>query len=364
MRITFVLPGSARFPIGGYKVAFEYANHLTDRGHVVTVVMPAMVDPEIAGWEKLYHAGRYLLWGATQLFGPQRWFRLHPSIRLAWTPSLRERYIPDADAIVATGWLTSEFVAGYSESKGRKHYLIQHYETWCGPEERVRATWKLPLRKIVIARWLQEIAESMGETAAYIPNGLDFSAFGCDVPIEQRTKPSVTMLYHQWQWKGTADGLKALEIAHGEVPELQAILFGVTAPGTGLPPWITYVRNPPQAELRKIYNRTQVFVTPSWTEGWPLPPAEAMMSGAALVCTDIGGHREYATHERNALMAPAQDPQALGAAISRMLTDDTLRHRLAATALSDISRFTWSAAVDRFERELQSKHSTAEVTRR
>ena len=77
-----------------------------------------------------------------------------------------------------------------------------------------------------------------------------------------------------------------------------------------------------------------------------------MISGAALVCTDIGGHKEYAEHERNALLAPARSPEALGSALVRMLTDHALRRSLAEKARSDISRFTWSAATDRFEAAL------------
>lgn len=81
------------------------------------------------------------------------------------------------------------------------------------------------------------------------------------------------------------------------------------------------------------------------------------MCGAALVCTDIGGHREYAEHERNALMAPPRSPQQLGEALARILTDDGLRQRLAEQALVDISRFTWKAATDRLEATLSASSS-------
>lgn len=353
MKISFIMPGSTRFPVGGYKVVFEYANHLTDRGHTVTVVMPALLDPAVSLPERIYHAGRYLLWRATGLFGPQRWFRLRPEIKLQWVPSLRERYIPPADAIVAIAWLPAEFVGSYSKDRGQKFYLIQSYETWWGPEARVRATWQLPLRKIVIAKWLSEIAESMGQTATYIPNGLDFTAFGCDVPVTLRNQPSVVMLYHKGEWKGSMDGLQALELARRVVPDLTATLFGVYRQPPHLPDWARYVRNPAQSELRRIYNHAAIFLSPSRTEGWPLPPAEAMMCGATLVCTDIGGHREYAQHELNALLAPPGDPEALAAALVRVLSNNSLRQSLAERARRDISRFTWSAAVDRFEEELR-----------
>src|SRR3546814_12065085 len=55
-------------------------------------------------------------------------------------------------------------------AKGRKFYLIQHLEDWTGPRERVLATWKLPLEKLVIARWLKDITIELGESTSYQPN--------------------------------------------------------------------------------------------------------------------------------------------------------------------------------------------------
>lgn len=349
MKITFILPSVARFPTGGHKVVYEYANHLSDRGHSVTVVHPALEDTSVSWPKKAYHATRYALRGITHQYGPEPWFKLRPAVHVRWVPSLRDAHIPLADAVIATGWPTAEHVASYSPARGRKFYLLQSYESWWGPEPRVRATWQLPLHKIVIARWLEKIAAEMGESASYIPNGLDFQAFGCDVPVRERRRPQIAMLYHEDDIKGSTDGLKAMEIARRTVPDLTATLFGVYPPPENLPNWASYVRKPPQTRLRAIYNEATVFLGPSWTEGWPLPPAEAMMSGAALVCTDIGGHQEYAVHERNALLAPARAPEALGAALLRALTDHALRQSLAETALDDISRFTWTTAVDRFE---------------
>lgn len=340
--------------MGGYKVVFEYANHLSERGHAVTIVHPAHLDEKAPWTEKQYHNVRYLWWGATGKFGPERWFPLRPEVMTRWVHSLRESRIPEGDAIIATGWPTAEYVAAYGTNKGRKFYLLQHYETWWGPEERVRDTWQLPLHKIVIAHWLEDIANQLGQASTYIPNGLNFKAFGCDVPVSQRLHPHVLMLSHSMEWKGTADGLKAMDIARRTVPGLRTTLFGVAPEPPDLPDWVRYIHNPTQSRLRELYNQATVFLSPSWSEGWPLPPAEAMMSGAAVVCTDIGGHKEYAEHERNALLAPARAPEALGHALVRILTDQPLRQSMAERALVDISRFTWKAATDRFEATLSS----------
>ncbi len=38
MKVTFCLPEISQVPMGGYKIIFEYANRLQERGHKVTIV--------------------------------------------------------------------------------------------------------------------------------------------------------------------------------------------------------------------------------------------------------------------------------------------------------------------------------------
>ena len=350
MKITFVLPGDSRAP-GTDKVVFEYANHLAFRGHSVTVVHPASVDATGSAAERVFQTARFRLWEATGDFGPQSWFHLWPTVQLAWVPSLDEKHIPEGDVIVATAWPTAGAVTTYRPEKGCKFYLLRNYQPLDAPEDLVRTTWMLPLQKIAIARWLKETAEEMGESAAYIPNGLDFEAFGCDIPIRQRTSPTVTMPYHENIWKGSRDGIHALRLVQKVVPDLKVKLFGIDSKPKGLPGWMTYLREPKQADLRNLYNESTVFLAPSWKEGWPLPPAEAMSCGAALVCTSIPGHDEYAVENRNAFLAQPRDPQSLAEALVRALKEKSTRFAYAEQGLSDIRRFTWDAATDRLETE-------------
>src|SRR3546814_8277185 len=60
-----------------------------------------------------------------------------------------------------------------------------------GPRERVLATWKLPLEKLVIARWLKDIAIELGESTSYQPNAIDTAFFAMAVPPQYRDPPSV-----------------------------------------------------------------------------------------------------------------------------------------------------------------------------
>ena len=59
-RVTFVLPGHGKNPIGGYKVAYEYANHLQARGHEVTVIHPTRLYETRGIYANLAKYCRYL----------------------------------------------------------------------------------------------------------------------------------------------------------------------------------------------------------------------------------------------------------------------------------------------------------------
>ena len=347
-RITFVLPGHGANPIGGYKVIYEYANRLSLRGHRVNVVHPTRLRDTKGVPENSKKFLRYLERKLDKSYLPRKWFDLSEDVNALWVPSLKERHIPDSDIIVATLWETAEWVAGYGDRKGEKYYLIQHLEDWTGPREQVLATWSLPLHKIVIAKWLGDIAETLGERYTYIPNGLDFRRFGLDTPIEERNPFRIMMLFHDEPWKGSADGLNALDIVKRHYPELRPILFGVP-PGKRLPAWIEYHRKPRQEALRRLYNQAGIFVAPSWAEGWGLPAAESMMCGNALVATDIGGHHEFAQHAVTALLSPAKNPRALAENIMKLIEDPGKRMELARAAHENIQQFTWKRACDRLE---------------
>lgn len=351
-RICFVLPTGGSHPVGGIKIVYQYANGLARRGYRVSVVHTCFLSPSEPPFVQRVRGSilRYARQVITAEWRPDRWFSFDPSVRLRWIPILRPAFLPRADIYVATWWHTAERLAEW-KTNARKLHLIQHFETWGGPKARVMETWKAPLEKIVIARWLGRIAADLGQKAVYIPNGLDFEQFSVDVPIEVRDPQRIAMLYHDAEWKGSKDGLKALELLRGRYPGLKAELFGVPERPL-LPNWIIYHHNPPQLTLREIYNRASIFLAPSWTEGWPLPPAEAMMSGAAVVATDIDGHREYCENRRTALLTPPHDPRCLADAVSALIAQDSFRCTIARAGSENIRQFTWTRALSSFEETL------------
>lgn len=331
-------------------MVYTYANQLAKRGHRVHVVHPRRLPP--GGWPP--PAG--LVGRARRIAARMRdlimrpalsWVDIDPRVQLDYVPQLTARHVPDADAVIATWWSTAEAAMTLPVSKGVRLHLIQGYEVWNGAEARVHDAWRAPLHKIFISRWLLELALELGvppDAITLIPNAIDQDTFRIERPIAGRA-PRVAMLYSDQVYKGGEPGLEALHLARGEVPDLTAVLFGVSSPPRQLPSWVTYIRNATPRQLAgHVYSQAAVYLCPSLSEGWHLPPAEAMACGCALASSDIGGVRDYATDGETALLYPAGDAAEAARCVIELIRNEELRVRLATAGAERIAGFSWDSS--------------------
>jgi glycosyltransferase involved in cell wall biosynthesis len=357
MQITFVLPGWARKPSGGFKVVYEYANYLFERGHKIRIVHSLLTSPEQASLEKKIVVPILLMVNHTFGIPKVNWFDISPNIDMIMVRDLKERSIPRGDVIIATAWQTAEHVAQYSSSKGRKFYLVMDFYPWLGPKDRIEATWRAPFKKITISHWLYEKilqATMQSNDLITIPPGIDQRKFSLLKDVSLRAN-RISMMYSRGSYKAPEDGISALEICKAQYPTLEATLFGPARPGKAIPSWMVFRKNVLEEDLVRIYNQSKIHVCCSLAEGFAFPPAEAMACGCAVVSTDCGGIREYAEHGVNALLSPPEDPNGLAQNVLRLLDDDNLRVRLAKAGYEKIQEFTWDKAVTRLEEVLRQK---------
>jgi glycosyltransferase involved in cell wall biosynthesis len=94
----------------------------------------------------------------------------------------------------------------------------------------------------------------------------------------------------------------------------------------------------------RAYHRGDVFVSPTYSEGFSNTILEAMASGLPIVSTRAVGVVDCLRHERDALLVEPKDVAGLAAAVARLLDDGELRRRLACRALADVRRlYSWPA---------------------
>jgi len=97
-----------------------------------------------------------------------------------------------------------------------------------------------------------------------------------------------------------------------------------------------------------VMGQFDVFVLASRYEGCPYAPLEAMRAGTPVVLTDVVGNRDTVVDDESGLVVAPDDPEALAAAVNRLLGDRWLRRRLAAAGRKRVAvRFDVRLMVDR-----------------
>ena len=339
-KINIILPALPKNPVGGFKVLFEYANKMAEDSNDVWIYYPKRLKPEKIRKGVFY---KFVFEILKQLkvknHFARRWFNLNEKVKENFIYTLDEKYIRDSDVTIATSWETAEWIGNYSQKKGKKLYLIQDFETWSGSKERIIKTWKLPLQKIAIAKWLKKMVNEVGEESIIIRNGLDHDTFGIDVEIENRNPLRISMLYHKLEWKGSNIGIEALKTVKKVIPNLEVDLFSTSKRNDFIPDWMNFHEKP--KNLRKLYNNSSIFISPSLSEGWGLPRAEAMQCGCATIITNVNGHNDYGMKDVDYLMVNPNDSEELANSIITLINNNKLRYNISKSGNDLIQKFTW-----------------------
>ena len=101
-------------------------------------------------------------------------------------------------------------------------------------------------------------------------------------------------------------------------------------------------------QLVHQYCSSDIAVTASVYEGFGLPAAEAMACEVPVIATRAGALTEVVADGESGILVPPRDPDALAAAIKRLIADEPLRQRLAAAGRQRVERlFTWEGCARR-----------------
>lgn len=346
MDVVFVLPRWSRVPVGGYAIVYAHADELAARGQRTTVLHWAPVTDR--PWRGVAAEGRRRALAAGSRVAPSGWHDHHRGVSVRSVLALPRQW-ETGTAVVGTSWRTVEAVARRARP-GWGFAFLQSYETWSGPTSRVDASWRLPVHKLVIASWLADKAVELDAgPVRLVPNFVDGTLLwappaGRGGTATARDPHRVAMLWHEHPVKGSDVGLAALALAKQRNPRLRATLYSTYPRPAAVPSWVEWTTRPTRIELAAVLDGCGIFLAPGRTEGWALPPAEAMARGCALVATDIGGHRDYAEHGRTALLAPSDDPAALATAVVELTADPERARTLAAAGRRAVAGFTLDAS--------------------
>ena len=196
-----------------------------------------------------------------------------------------------------------------------------------------------------------------------IYNGVDPMRFA---PVEEeapsRERPLVVCVGLIFPLKGQLDLIEATALIRRAVPNVEVRLYGSVSDHTYFSQCETRVRELGLSDavvfagltskVWEVYQRADVVVTASISEGFPYAVVEAMFSGAAIVATDVGGVSEAIGP--TGVLVNAHDPAGLAKAIAELLQSPNARCTLGAAArLRALQYFTEETFVDEYRASYQ-----------
>lgn len=344
-KINFILPFRPKRPTGGFRIMYEYANRLAEKGYSIHLYYPIKTGHMEY---RLPYLAR-VLFAKIDGFSKHNWFKLNPSIRESYIPNVANKYIEDADSVIATWWSTALEMGMLSQSKGKKINFIQGFENWTGHEDLLFKSYDMPeTTNVVVASYLKDIVSTHSKNKLIvIQNSIDNKVYKLDNPIKSRSSAQICMMYSEQEIKGTKYGMEALHLVKEQCKNLKVDLFGIFPEPENLPDWITYHHDP--SNLPEIYNNNSVFISNSLTEGMALTPLESMFCGCALICTNIDGHKEYAIDKETCLLVETENAQDVANKLLYLIEYKEERINIAQRGYEYTQRFSWNIAVDKME---------------
>jgi glycosyltransferase involved in cell wall biosynthesis len=255
--------------------------------------------------------------------------------------------------------------------EGRAPSVANRFDVW---RERVQCRMADALTVSTAAHRNNMVAElALAEQRiSLLPLGLpDASPVRVREPRPRGTPPRVVYVGRLEPRKGTLDLLEAIPKVLASVPDAEFVFVGTDRPkapgGRTHAQWAR--ENLPASAFARIHLTgfvdeptrerllagADVFVAPSIYESFGLIFLEAMRASVPVIGTTVGGIPEVVEDGVTGLLVPPRDSVRLADAVVRLLTDESLRLRLARTGRR---RFTERFSnVAMAERTLTHHHS-------
>lgn len=186
-----------------------------------------------------------------------------------------------------------------------------------------------------------------GDKILVVPLGVDPRFF--EIAQARRPEPMLLTVSTLHPHKNLDRLLRAFAVFHRARPEFRLIVAGLRGfeaanlerlqHELGLSDAVEFTGWIPREDLYGLYARAFAFLYPSTFEGFGLPVLEALAAGVPTACSDI--EPLASTAGDTALQFDPEDENALLDAMTRLVSDEALRARLAAAGPQRAAQFSW-----------------------
>jgi glycosyltransferase involved in cell wall biosynthesis len=222
----------------------------------------------------------------------------------------------------------------------------------------IHRIWKNAKYVVANSTGLRQLAleSAPHQTVEVIPNGVDTELF-CPAASDGANSEELRIICvgRLIERKGVWELLKAFKTIVEKIDNVYLDMVGTGSLEKALQQWIRDHRLERRAILHGAVDhdvlptylqRSALFVLPSHAEGMSNALAEAVASGLPVVVTDTGGTRELV--QKNGVIVPKRDPDALAAAIIEILSNQLKRIDMVKASREIALGYSWETMAERY----------------
>lgn len=338
LRLTIV--GPLPPPAGGMaNQTRQLAELLAAEGADVQVVQTtAPYRPAWAGRLPIVRAGFRLvpylhrLWLAA---GSSRLFHVMANSGWSW-------HLFSAPAIVVASLRAVPVVVNYRGGEAEAFLERSH--------RIVRMTLARAAVVAVPSGFLRDVFARFGVATVIVPNVVDLARFSPRAGCFRPGSAHLVVTRNLEPIYDNATAIRALAIVRRRFADARLTIAGTgreldalraLAGELGVADAVAFAGRLERDAVAALYRDADVALNPSTVDNMPNSVLEALASGVPVVSTDVGGVRHIVRDGASALLVPPRDPQAMAAAVCRLLGDGAEAQRLATAGLEVVRDFTW-----------------------
>lgn len=338
-KLRIVLVGPIPPPYGGMaNQTQQLAELLRSEGQSVTLV------PSNAPYSPCWVAG---------VPGLRAVFRLFPYLLRLWREIGSSQLV---HVMANSGWSWHLFAAPAIRIAAlRRVPVIVNYrggeaESFLSTSARsVHRTMRKAAALIVPSGFLKATFERFDMSAAIVPNIVDLRRFSNPQP-HHTNRRRLLVARNLEPIYDNESAIRALAIVRQTHPDATLTIAG-SGPlaetlqslvnTLGLTESVVFTGRLDRDAMADAYRDADIALNPSLVDNMPNSVLEALASGVPVVSTRVGGVPYIVKDEETALLVPPKSPEAMAAAIVRLMDDAVLAQRLIDNGLAEVQAYTW-----------------------
>ena len=215
----------------------------------------------------------------------------------------KEKNLPNADVIIATGYKSVGTTLSAPNRCGKKASWIRGWETWVIPENKiVKNVIQTPTIKLVNSVCLKDKLKQYKVNSHIIRPGYELEKY-IDEGKRNYKEIIIGGLYNtRDKRKRTAWILEAVKRLKSKY-KIKLYMYGANSKPDSIVDH--YISNPSIEQKVSLYNKIHIWLAPTNSEGLHMPPAEALLCGCVGVRTnaELCGMQEYLIDKENGLIS-------------------------------------------------------------